>query len=491
MHSTEVSIAGPETIIHWFRRDLRVVDNPALRAAVDHARRERLRVLPLFVVDPALVRPSGRNRLAYLRACLQALTDNGVPLAVRDGDPAEALAAVAREFRAAAVYCCADFGPYGRRRDDAVADRLQRDGCTLHRVGSPYVVAPGTVRQDEGSPYRVFTPFRRKWEQCILDGRIDARPVARVDPRRVPWLFPASLRETTDPVAIGRTALPGWTTDVSLPVASERAAAARLSAFVRQHLDGYPSGRNDPGLDATSRLSPDLRWGVLHARTVLAHTDPLDSAHAVFRSELCWREFYADVLWHRPDSARRSLQSRMDQMRVDDGLLADERYAAWCEGRTGYPLVDAGMRQLRAQGWMHNRVRMVAASFLVKHLHLPWQRGARFFMSQLIDGDLASNQHGWQWTAGTGTDAAPYFRVFNPIAQAQRFDPDGTYLRRWLPELDELAELDERAELDESSPEHGLHRLGARGRYPGPIVDHTAERAEALARFAELRPSPR
>jgi deoxyribodipyrimidine photo-lyase len=229
--------------------------------------------------------------------------------------------------------------------------------------------------------------------------------------------------------------------------------------------------RNLPGVAGTSRLSAALRWGVLHPRQLLGELLP-ERPHEVFRSELAWREFYADVLFRRPESAWRSLQPRMDAMPVDGDDRARARFAAWRHGRTGYPIVDAGMRELLATGWMHNRVRMITASFLVKDLHLPWQWGARHFLRHLVDGDLASNQHGWQWTAGTGTDAAPYFRIFNPTTQSERFDPQGDYLRRWLPEL---SDLDDRA----------IHAPGARrpADYPAPIVDHAVERDEALARY--------
>jgi deoxyribodipyrimidine photo-lyase len=234
-----------------------------------------------------------------------------------------------------------------------------------------------------------------------------------------------------------------------------------------------------PGLDATSRLSADLRWGVVHPRQLLAELGD-SRAHTVFGSELGWREFYADVLHHRPSTSWENLNPKMEIMAVDTDARARNRFEAWCAGLTGYPIVDAGMRQLAASGWMHNRVRMIVASFLVKDLHLPWQWGARWFMQHLIDGDIASNNHGWQWTAGTGTDAAPYFRIFNPTAQSERFDPEGEYIRRWVPEIAALA----------TSVIHqpGTLRPDA---YPPPIVDHAAERDEALARYKLVTASTR
>jgi len=245
----------------------------------------------------------------------------------------------------------------------------------------------------------------------------------------------------------------------TLPPVGESAGAETLESFVADGVARYGEDRDRPGTDGTSRLSPFLRFGVLHPRQVL---DRLGTARGdeVFRSELAWREFYADVLWHRPTSAWEPLRLTGRHLQWDTGPLADERFGAWTDGRTGYPLVDAGMRQLRAEGWMHNRLRMVTASFLVKDLHIDWRRGARWFMDQLVDGDLASNNHGWQWVAGTGTDAAPFHRIFNPLLQADRFDPDGSYVRRYVPEA------------------------GGFG-YPPPIVDHVVERAEALRRWEE------
>jgi deoxyribodipyrimidine photo-lyase len=241
-------------------------------------------------------------------------------------------------------------------------------------------------------------------------------------------------------------------------------------------LDGYADRRNRPDLAGTSGLSHHLKWGEVHPRTLLADLEHHEGRGAeVFRSELAWREFYADVLWHHPDSAREYLRPQMARLGYDD---PGERLVAWQEGRTGYPLVDAGMRALRREGWMHNRVRMVVASFLVKHLHLDWRVGARHFMRYLRDADLASNQHGWQWVAGSGTDAAPYFRIFNPVTQGLRFDPDGAYVRRHVPELAHLPGA--AAHEPWERPDGYAHG------YPHQLVDLATERAEALARYHAL-----
>ena len=257
----------------------------------------------------------------------------------------------------------------------------------------------------------------------------------------------------------------------------ERAAHRHLDGFL-DHVTSYDEDRNRPDLDRTSRLSPYLHFGCLHPRQLLAALGD-GPGETAFRRELCWRDFYADVLYHRPESARAALQPRMAAIELDTGPDAEERLHAWKHGLTGYPLVDAGMRQLRAEGWMHNRIRMVTASFMVKHLHLDWRLGAREFMRRLVDGDLASNSHGWQWTAGTGTDPAPYYRVFNPTLQAQRVDPNGAYIRRHVPELRGLAP----PEIHQPWTNAG----GPPNGYPLPIVDHADAREEALRRYAAVR----
>jgi deoxyribodipyrimidine photo-lyase len=455
-----VPVSSPTVM--WFRRDLRLSDNPALVEALGGGGE----ALPLFVIDPALWGPAGANRRAFLVGCLQALDrSTGGALVIRHGDPAQVVRAIAAETGARRVVVAEDFGPYGRRRDDTVETELAADDRELVRVGSPYAVRPGRVLNQAGDPYKVFTPFSKAWKQ-----------MGRPDPARRPsdpaWATGVASDElpTVEPSAR------------DLPEAGEEAAREALERFLRSHVEHYADRRNDPGVEGTSRLSPYLKWGCIHPRQILSRLGDT-RGEEVFRSELAWREFYADVLFHHPASAHRALQERMSHMAIDDGPETDEAFGAWCDGRTGYPIVDAGMRQLHAEGWMHNRVRMITASFLVKDLHLDWTRGARHFMEHLVDGDLASNQHGWQWVAGTGTDAAPYFRVFNPVSQSKRFDPDGTYLRRWLPEL---AHLDDGAVHEPWTVEATLVGDDVPD-YPEPIVDHDEERREALARYDEVR----
>ena len=418
----------------WFRRDLRLADNPALLAAVAEGEG---RVVPLFVLDDRLLGPSGPNRVAFLFRALRALDASmgGGRLVVRRGDPQVVVPQVAREVGADHVHVAADFGPYGRRRDAALADLLVRSG-------SPYAIEPGVVVKTDGTPFRVFTPFFKTWRTMRWDPPEPA-------PAPVVWVAAGGDGVPDDPPV-----------EADLPVAGEAAAHRRLAAF-RERLAGYGDHRDTPAAAATSRLSVDLKYGTLHPRQLLDGLGRSPSEQR-FRTELAWREFYADVLWHRPETARASLVPMMRHLEVDEGPDADARFDAWATGRTGYPIVDAGMRQLVAEGWMHNRVRMITASFLVKDLHLDWQRGARFFLHHLVDGDLASNHHGWQWVAGTGTDPSPYHRIFNPRLQGERFDPDGDYVRRYVPEVGTDA-------------------------YPSPIVDHDIERKEALARYAAVK----
>ena len=442
----------------WFRRDLRLHDNPALVAACaaagDHG------VLPLFVVDPALWAPAGPSRRRYLGESLRSLDRSlGGRLTVLEGDPVVQVVRAAREIGARSVHLAADFGPYGRRRDARTEAALAGHDIALLRLGSPYAVAPGRVQTGGGKGFQVFTPFSRAWTAHGWRA-----PVERPSYDR--WLALPG-REVPE------VAVPDG---LRLPDAGEDAARERWRAFVKERVGDYDRDQDRPGTDGTSRMSVHLRWGEIHPRTMLADLARLRSkGAATFRTELAWREFYADVLWRRPDSARDYLRPELARMEYDE---PGDRFTAWQEGRTGFPLVDAGMRQLRATGWMHNRVRMVTASFLVKDLHVEWQHGARHFLRWLVDGDLASNQHGWQWVAGCGTDPAPYFRVFNPTVQGRKFDPDGDYVRRWVPELRDVASryVHEPA-ADPDGPPDG---------YPRPIVDHAVERREALARLDRL-----
>ena len=384
----------------------------------------------------------------------------GGHLLVKAGDPATVIPSLVRDSGAKSVHIAADFGPYGRTRDEAIDAAL--GGGMLVRTGSPYAVAPGRVTKGDGTPYRVYTPFYRAWLQH--GWRAPAGDV----PDDVQWLRPVGHEGLPEPADIRTTA----------PLAAgEEAAWHRWDQFRVNGLADYAINRDRPDLAGTSGLGHHLKWGEIHPRSLLAELGEQDE---VYRKELCWREFYADVLTQRPDTARSSLDRRFDEaMRWSSGEQSDISFAAWAGGRTGYPFVDAGMRQLRAEGWMHNRVRMVVASFLVKDLHLPWQRGAREFMRWLRDGDLASNSHGWQWAAGSGTDASPFYRVFNPVGQGLKFDPAGEYVRRYVPELAHLPGKAAHEPWD--APDGYSHGYAHR------IIDHKEEREIALADYAAIK----
>ena len=463
-----MSAAGSPTI-WWLRRDLRLSDNPALRRAIDDSES----VLPLFVLDPALLAGAGTGRRAWLMAALHALDadlrDAGGPgLSVVRGKPASAVPQVAEAVEADQVHIAADFAPYGRRRDQRVADALAEQGRELVATGSPYAVAPGTLHNKSGDPFQVFSPFHRTW---LEHGVHDPAPGVRAS--SVDWL-----------AAENRIEIPRADDDL-ITIAGESAARRSWQEWLRRDeggVDDYAKLHDFPGPDATSHLSIALRWGHLHPRTVLHDLSSRRSKGAIaLARQIAWRDFFADVLFHRPDAVSEPVKPEYKKMKSDEPdqtKTAAERLKAWQEGKTGYPLVDAGMRQLLAEGWMHNRVRMVVASFLIKDLHIGWWHGADWFMEQLRDGDISQNQLNWQWVAGCGTDAAPYFRVFNPTGQAEKFDKDGSYIKRYVPELADV-------------PVEHLHEpWNAPTKpkdYPEPIVDHAEERKEALRRYNDIR----
>ncbi|NAZ87831.1 cryptochrome/photolyase family protein [Kineococcus indalonis] len=445
----------------WFRRDLRLRDHPALVAAAADGE-----VLPLFVLDDALWGPSGDVRRAHLLRSLRSLDAAlGGHLVVEHGDPADVVPRVARRAGAARVHVSADAGPYGRRRDDAVAAALAGAGRELVRTGTPYAIGPGTLRTAAGTPFQVFNAYSRAW---LAHGVPAPAP-----PARARWVRDGGPGLD----APGRPAEPDLG-GVELPPAGEDAALARWASFREHALGAYEHGRDRPDLDGTSQLSHALKWGELHPRTLLhdlrGHEGP---GAASYRSELAWRDFYADVLWHRPDSARGYYAPQLAQLRYESP--DSEAFRAWCEGRTGYPVVDAGMRQMRSVGWVHNRVRLIVGSFLVKDLHVEWTHGGREFMRRLRDADLSSNTHNWQWVAGSGPDAGPFFRVFNPITQGLKFDPEGEYVRRYVPELRHLP--GKAAHTPWEAADGYAHG------YPQRIVDHARERRVALEEYARVR----
>lgn len=445
-------------VIMWFRRDLRTHDHPALTAAVEAARLAGTQVLPLFVFDDALLAKSGQRRIDYLNSSLQQLD---IDLWIRRGNPAEVVPQLAKEVGTSQVFVTKDYGPYGRRRDAAVKATLEAVGIGLEEVGSAYSIDPTTITSGSGKPYEVFAAFYQRWLQ-----------VPKAGPMPVP-----DLRDLMKPAATDELA------ETKYPHAGEKAASARLDAFISDRISDYATNRDIPGIPGTSHLSVSFKWGELHPRTALSriakHVARGDEGAQSFQRELAFREFYAAVIAAYPEAVKQSLNPRWDKLELDEDAEAQHRLEAWQQGRTGYPLVDAGMRQLNELGWMHNRVRMLVASFLVKDLHLDWRLGAQWFMQQLLDADIASNSQGWQWAAGAGLDAAPFFRVFNPILQSKKFDPAGDYLKRWIPELQHL----------DSKQIHEPWKapVGLAHGYPAPIVDHAVERKIALDRWNATR----
>jgi deoxyribodipyrimidine photo-lyase len=466
-----------DTAIWWLRRDLRLDDNEALFAAAQTGRL----IVPVFIFDPTLL--NGRNRSeprqAFMQESLRSLAatiaERGGRLIVRRGHPAEELAKLVQETGATAVFAEEDYSPYARRRDERVAQRVP-----LHLVGSSAIRPPGTILKKDGTPYVVYTPFSRAWLGLPLPREGDLRPVPEQ------WHIIDGLPSGEIPT---EPALPDT---VPFPP-SESEGLSRLASFIGDQAGAYDTARNMLGQQGTSRLSPYLRFGLVSARRAAVAAISARSSEdkesrrkglKTWLDELIWRDFYIHILYHFPHVARTSFRENLRHIRWRN---AQAEFDAWREGRTGYPVVDAAMRQLATTGWMHNRARMIVASFLVKDLLIDWRWGERWFMRQLVDGDLPANNGGWQWSAGTGTDAAPYFRIFNPITQGKKFDPEGDYIRHWVPELSnvEAQYIHEPSKMPPMEQQRTGCHIGTD--YPAPIVDHSKARQRTLDAYAAAK----
>jgi deoxyribodipyrimidine photo-lyase len=469
--------------IVWFRRDLRLADNAALLAAI-----RRGEVIPAFVIDPALLKSDrvGAKRVAWLAANLReldgALRERGSQLIVRRGEPAAELIKLARETQATNVFFNLDLTPYARKRDQRVALELEHNGITVESFDDMTVHHPEEVVTLTGRPYQVFTAFKKAWLALPKPAADEAEALPEQMP--LPAAVPSLAMDTADAI--------------ELPAAGETAALDRLNDFLEETIYGYGTGRNLLDRKATSFLSPYLRFGALSIRQAywgakaaidLAASKEASAGAEAWLNELIWREFYQALLYHFPQTITQPLRGQYANF---EWLNDEDAFRAWREGRTGYPVVDAAMRMLNATGWMHNRARMIVASFLTKDLLIDWRQGEQYFMQQLIDGDSASNAGGWQWAAGVGADAQPFFRVFNPTLQGQRFDPKGVFVKQWLPELSgvPIELVHEPWKLSASDQQKCGVSIGRD--YPAPIIDHAFARDRALRHYrnsSNLRPA--
>ena len=461
-----------KTVIHWFRRDLRVSDNTALSEASKRAET----IIPLFIFEDAFrTGPDvGAARMAFLLQSVESLRKNlaelGHALIVRCGKSEEILPQLCKETGAQAVFANKRYEPYTQRRDERIMATLLKIDVGFELFKDAVVWEEQEILTQQGKPYTVFTPYSKAWKAKQI-----ALPKLKVGGPKSKVEDPKSDALPTTPDEVGHPL------KQTIPAAGERAALELLRKFMGGPVYEYGTNRNFPAVDGTSTLSPHLRAGTIGVRTILAalkkaraKATPAQMAHCdVYLNELIWREFYMQVLHNFPHVTKGAFRPEYDKLKWSEN---QEHFEAWCKGRTGYPIVDAAMRCLNDTGTMHNRLRMIVAMFLTKDLMLNWQWGERYFMQQLVDGDMAANNGGWQWSAGTGTDAAPYFRIFNPVSQAEKFDPEGEFVRRWIPELKDFPD-----DLVHQPWENPL--LLAKSKYPERIVLHEEQREKCLAMF--------
>ncbi|MEK7392515.1 MAG: deoxyribodipyrimidine photo-lyase [Fibrobacterota bacterium] len=478
--------------ICWLRRDLRVRDNRALFAATEYARSRNGTALVVFVFDTDILSAlpdRDDRRVAFIAESVAQLNDRlcqaGAGLLVLHGSARHEIPALSTRLGGVNVFASHDFEPFGTARDESVRQKLTQSGAELATVKDHVVFEKDEILTASKTPFRVFTPYMKAWS-----ARLEGSPESHLPV----WPSEAGLDVVAPPQAWGGLRFEG-VGDIGFespagaqPSGGEQAGAKRLGQFLGK-ISQYDEARDFPAVDGTSRISLDLRFGTISVREVVrAARSAVGAGAAKWLSELVWREFYQAVLWHFPSSVDHAFQERMERVVWDDPLtesVAAGLFAAWCEGRTGYPFIDAAMRELRATGWMHNRCRMVVASFLTKDLHIHWKRGERWFARWLLDIELASNVGGWQWAASTGADGQPWFRIFNPVEQGRKWDPRGTWIRTWCPELSNLD--DKFVHTPWEASESVLSKAGIvlDKNWPRPIVDHATERREALERFGK------
>ena len=424
--------------LHWFRRDLRLDDNRALKLALNSG----AKVQGIFIFDRNILDKLDNKqdaRVMFIHRTLQAmhrqLQAYGSGLKVYYGQPDQVWPQIVEEITVGHVFWNRDYEPYARQRDQAVTAWLQQRGIGVTTASDHCLLEPGRVLKGDGTPYTVFTPFARRWRELITSNDVQPVSIHEEEHRRWASQPQTELSMTLEEMGFQDSLIPWPELQINIPL-----------------LQQYAQQRDIPSVEGTSRLGLHLRFGTLSVRMLASKAITLSDT---FMNELIWRDFYQSILWHYPHTVDRAFKPAYDHIAWRNN---PEEFERWCQGKTGYPIVDAGMRQLQQSGWMHNRVRMIVASFLTKHLLIDWRWGEAWFAAHLLDYDLASNVGGWQWAAGCGNDAAPYFRVFNPYEQTRKFDPQGHYIRRWVPEVDEL-------------------------RYPAPMVDHAQARLRALATY--------
>jgi deoxyribodipyrimidine photo-lyase len=469
----------------WLRRDLRLQDNAALAAALVECRR----VHCAFVFDRAILDPlreaGGHDRrVDFIHRSVvevdERLHQLGSALQVRHANPTDGIPALAAELGVDAVYANADYEPYATARDQQVARVLAQQNRRLLTFKDHVIFEKDEVLTAARTPFSVFTPYRMAWLRRLQaegltnhDSAAHLDRLARADVSRVPGI---------ETLAFARTNLD----ELRLP-AGVSGAQQMLRDFLGR-IDRYEEARDFPAVRGPSYLSVHLRFGTVSIRELVRHAIERDSPGArTWLSELIWREFFQMIIWQHPQVADRAYRPEYDRIEWERGDAADAAFAAWCEGRTGYPLVDAAMAQLNQTGYMHNRLRMVTASFLTKDLGIDWRRGERYFARQLNDYDLAANSGGWQWAASTGCDAQPYFRIFNPVTQSERFDPEGKFIRRYLPQLAGFDPREVHAPWRVAPARQREAGCVIGADYPAPIVDHAEARVKTLARYAVVR----